>query len=390
MPLKPDQSIAVVFLRVPFENTVLVLPDASLNIACHPDVKIATSTSDDIGVINTFIHRASITALIPGPRYHRVSGPLNQSDGWPRFEPPEILAINYNLRSVQNHPDLKGQMLNIASRSSSKGNLRLRRSLRRVAHLLVGCALFSSAEFAQAAQESPGKVSDAVERVKQGNVGSGIVDASSYIEIVAYGGAVQAIPSLKEWFARSQDEEMKAELAFALVSLRDPDNRYWDFLLNLAKPASESDAPFPSGNSKEKPGLSPEFVAWAKAHQLSADEAATAVYELPLKLVPLAKTGDPRGIPLLRKALQSPNLMIQGVGANGLAKAQDKGAVALIIEACKKAPTDFAAHALADSLIYFDDSQAESEFHHYFPDVDIHKAKEFRGSNPWRRPSQTQ
>lgn len=279
-------------------------------------------------------------------------------------------------------------MLTISSGSSSKGNLRLRCSLRRVAHLLVGCALFSSAEFA--AQDSPSKVSDAVERVKHGNVGTGIVDASSYVEIIADAGAVQAIPSLKEWFSRSQDEEMKAELASALVRLRDPDNTYWDFLLQLAKPALESDAPSPFGDSKENHGVPPEFEAWAKAHKLSVEEAVAAVLQLPIKLVPLAKTGDPRGIPLLRKALQSPNILIQTAGAAGLAKAQDKGAVSLVVEACKKAPTDLAAHFLADTLIYFDDPQAQSEFHHYFPDVDIHGAKQFRGSDPWRRPSQIQ
>jgi HEAT repeat protein len=233
-------------------------------------------------------------------------------------------------------------------------------------------------------------VSDAVERVKHGNVGTGIVDASSYVEIIADAGAVQAIPSLKEWFSRSQDEEMKAELASALVRLRDPDNTYWDFLLQLAKPALESDAPSPFGDSKENHGVPPEFEAWAKAHKLSVEEAVAAVLQLPIKLVPLAKTGDPRGIPLLRKALQSPNILIQTAGAAGLAKAQDKGAVSLVVEACKKAPTDLAAHFLADTLIYFDDPQAQSEFHHYFPDVDIHGAKQFRGSDPWRRPSQIQ
>jgi HEAT repeat protein len=261
--------------------------------------------------------------------------------------------------------------------------------LRQVAHLLLVCALFSSAEFGQAAQDSPSKVTDAVERVKQGNVGSGIVDASSYIEIIVSAGAVQAIPSLKEWFARSQDEEMKAALASALVRLRDPDNTYWDFLLQLAKPALESDAPSPFVGSKETAGVSPEFEAWAKANKLSIEEAAAAVLQLPQKLVPLAKTGDPRGIPLLRKALQSPNLLIQTTGAVGLAKAQDKGAVPLIIEACKKAPPNMASF-IADSLIYFDDPQARSEFHRYFPDVDIDQAKQFRGSDPWRRPSHLQ
>ncbi len=142
-------------------------------------------------------------------------------------------------------------MLNIKSRSSSERNISMRCSLRRAAHLFVGCALFSSATFVTAAQDSPEKVADAVERVKQRNVGTGIVDASSYVEIIVYGRAVQAIPSLKEWFDRSQDEEMKAELASALVRLRDPDNTYWDFLINRANPAVESDAPSPLGVRKK-------------------------------------------------------------------------------------------------------------------------------------------
>jgi hypothetical protein len=281
-------------------------------------------------------------------------------------------------------------MFTIDNGLTSRRTLHWSYPLRRVAHLLVGCALSSSAEIVPAAQDSPSKVSDAVERVKQGNVGTGFVDASSYIETIANAAAVQAIPSLKEWFSRSQDEEMRAELASALVRLRDPDNTYWDFLLQLAKPTLESDAPFPLGGTKEDHGVSQDFDTWAKAHKLSVEEATTTVLQLPTKLVPLAKTGDPRGIPLLRKALQSPNVLIQTVGAAGLAKAQDKGAVPLIIQACKKAPTDFAAHSLADVLTYFDGPQAESEFHHYFPDVDIHEAKQFRGSDPWRNPSQTQ
>jgi hypothetical protein len=280
-------------------------------------------------------------------------------------------------------------MLTVENGSSSKRTLRWRCTLRRVALLLVGCTLLSSARIVLAAQDSPSKVSDAVKRVKQGNVGTGIVDASSYVDIIANAAAVQAIPSLKEWFGRSQDEEMKAELASALVRLRDPDNSYWDFLLRLAKPALESDAPFPLDGSKENHGVSREFNAWAKTHKLSVEEAKAAALQLPAKLVPLAKTGDPRGIPLLRKALQSPNIMIQILSANGLAKAQDKGAVPLIIEACRKAPTDVAA-AIADALSYFDDPQAESEFHHYFPDEDVHEVKQFRGSDPWRSPSQNQ
>src|SRR5260370_39289585 len=68
----------------------------------------------------------------------------------------------------------------------------------------------------------------------------------------------------------------------------------------------------------------------------------------------LALTGDPRAVPLLRRALWSPNYMIEIMGAMGLAKIQDKESIPWIIEACRRAPAEAAA-VIAESLIYFDD-----------------------------------
>ncbi len=51
--------------------------------------------------------------------------------------------------------------------------------------------------------------------------------------------------------------------------------------------------------------------------------------------------------------------MIEIAAAMGLAEIGDKGSILLIIEACKKAPTEAAA-VLARSLVYFDDDAAQS------------------------------
>ncbi len=65
IPLKPDQPIAIVLLRIPFKYTILVLPDTPFNIARHPNIKIMTPASHNVGVIHDLIHRASLNPPAP-------------------------------------------------------------------------------------------------------------------------------------------------------------------------------------------------------------------------------------------------------------------------------------------------------------------------------------
>jgi hypothetical protein len=58
------------------------------------------------------------------------------------------------------------------------------------------------------------------------------------------------------------------------------------------------------------------------------------LYELSDKVYLVS--GDPRGIPLLREALKSPNSDIVLAGVRGLARAGDKDSIPLIVEACKR------------------------------------------------------
>jgi hypothetical protein len=155
----------------------------------------------------------------------------------------------------------------------------------------------------------------------------------------------------------------------------------------LATPAVESDAPYPLDElaGKQKDITSLEFKAWANTHDLSVEAAIkVAMLDLPSSLAPLAKTGDPRGVPLLRKALMSPNLLIASLAAAGLAQAQDKASIPMIIDACKRAPSSRAPF-FADSLLFFDDPQAQSTFAFYFSDINIQEAMKFRGYRPFGR-----
>jgi hypothetical protein len=217
-----------------------------------------------------------------------------------------------------------------------------------------------------------GSVADAIKKVKEGNFG-GVT-----VEEIVYAGAVEAIPALKEQFARSVDPSNKddldpgnkEELASALIRLGDKDEIYWDFLLKQATEAVDSDPPFPRDFDPKgkilKDHFSGAFLNWAKGRGLSPDEAGEiAVYRLPIKLGFLAKTGDPRGLPLLRRAMSSSNYMIATMAAKGLAKLQDKDSIPLIIAACQKSPGG--SGAIAEALIFFDDPDAQAAADVYLP-----------------------
>jgi hypothetical protein len=238
--------------------------------------------------------------------------------------------------------------------------------------LCVLCTLALTSAYAQV-EPNKNDVAEAIKRVKQGDF------LAVHVEEIAEAGAVEAIPALKEQFARRVepihkddfDPGNKEKIASALVRLGDKDSIYWNFLLKEATQAVDSKAPYPGtfdSHGKMVPGtLSPEFLEWAKSHHLVPEsEAENVLHKLPGKLLLLAETGDPRGLPLLRSAMSSHNYMIQAVAAKGLAKLQDKDSVPQIIEACQKAPIDVAP-AIAEALAYFNDAKAQSAAEKFLP-----------------------
>ncbi len=230
------------------------------------------------------------------------------------------------------------------------------------------------------------KVADAIKRIETNDLGVGPVDALSFVDLIAAARAVQALPVLERYFSRTLDTEIKAGTASALVRMGDKNEIYWSYLVTRATQASESDAPYPFGEAASKGNISfsPEFKTWADAHKLSVEAAFKVAWEdLPGDLAPLAKTGDTRGIPILRKALMSPNLMIAMLGAAGLAQAHDRPSVPIIVAACKRLPASM-ARSLANALEFFeDDPQAQQTFAFYFPDVNIEEARKFNGYSPF-------
>lgn len=190
------------------------------------------------------------------------------------------------------------------------------------------------------------------------------------VVVIANAGAVQAIPALEAQFKRATDVDTKLSIASGLVKLKDHDNAYWNFLLQQATIAVDSDIP-DSAYSESKEEMTseapPEMQTWAAAHKVPVDTAwKYSRYDIPGKVLQFATTGDPRGIPLLQRALLCRNYLIVAWAANGLALVQDKWSIPLIIAAVQRAPAGYNSQ-IALSLIYFDDAQAQSAVDKYVP-----------------------
>lgn len=239
-------------------------------------------------------------------------------------------------------------------------------------HCLLCCALLVGVVYAQAVHPQPAtgrpvdktKVADAVARVKSGKF------SGYHVGVIGEAGAIEAIPDLEVQFARDSDPLEKAKIAQVLLALGDRKDAYWNFLVELAKPALEKDAPNPihfDAQGKSLPGLSPEFILWAQAHGQSPYQAGeNAIYIYPGIVMLVGATRDSRAIPLLRRALSSPNSQIAAAAAMGLAEIRDATSIPLIIERCKEAPAE-AASLIAESLLYFDDSQAQNAVDTFVP-----------------------
>ena len=214
----------------------------------------------------------------------------------------------------------------------------------------------------------PGTLANAIDQVEQGNF--------SYVDqVVRLAGPERAIPTLEDLFSRIQDLQTRDWIASTLVKIGDKNDTYWHFVTEQARESIESGAPDfqiydSEGAASGKPA--PEFVAWAKAHNLTEESAE---YESVFPIGILGATGDRRAIPLLRRALLVPNHMAESVAASALAMLKDKDSMPLIVEACKRAPSN-AKSAIALSLLAFRDPEAQSAAEPFLPEGFVKKLHE--------------
>lgn len=216
----------------------------------------------------------------------------------------------------------------------------------------------------QPTQNHAEELATAIARVKSGD------QSARDIEIIALSKAVQAVPALEEQFSVSADVARKSKIANALVRLGDSNSTYWNYLLEQATLAVDSNVPdslfSDSRGTIVTKEASPELQEWAHTHNLSTDTAREyATYDLPGKVWQLAQTGDARGIPLLRRALHARNCLVASTAAKGLAQAKDNDSIPLIIAAARRSKG--CSGAIALGLIYFDDARAQTAVDAYAP-----------------------
>lgn len=232
--------------------------------------------------------------------------------------------------------------------------------------LSVFCLTLMFAANASGQKADAQKVEEALKRVQRWHFNERDLQNQD-ARLLAHAGATQALPSLKQEFAVTRDAWAKLAIASAIVELGDKDPVYWNLLSDEARAAIENDAPSMflldaegkvDRNQRE---LAPEFIAWARAHELDPAAAAQAqILEVPAKFLALAVTGDPRGREVLRIGLKSRNRIIQSYAALGLAKLQDRDSIPMIIEVGRKMPKDGSTIFVASALLFFDDPEAQS------------------------------
>lgn len=186
---------------------------------------------------------------------------------------------------------------------------------------------------------------------------------------------LKAIPMLQDAFNKASHAFARENIASTLMQLGQKDDVYWSILSKRAQEIVDSTAPDPvlyDANGKGIRGAySPEFLEWVKTNKLSQNDAIYEhLGEFPVELEMMGDVGDPRGLPILRKGLSSPNCAVRSAAAQGLAVLQDKNSIPLIIEAARKAPLEM-QWVIAQPLVAFDDPKARAAADELIPDKAI-------------------
>jgi HEAT repeat protein len=194
------------------------------------------------------------------------------------------------------------------------------------------------------------------------------------------------IPLLEELFAENRDPEIRERIASTLGGLGVHEDLYWNFLVECAKPAIESDAPLLAGCEGQECSTdqTASFRAWAQSHNIAPDSPqAIAISGNWQHVTLLAASLDTRAIPLLRRALHSPNESVASEAARGLAQMHDTDSIPLMVAICRQG-RPLQARVIANALQLFGTPEADRAAEEFLPKPpdpvkELQKGAEFPG-----------
>ena len=255
---------------------------------------------------------------------------------------------------------------------------------------------FLSATLACGAQQTPARQPPTSQtKIRQAELKNALTHLNSgkfnSIDVAIIMGAhdLEAIPELETQFTRSTDPDMKESLADALIRLGQNHGPYWDYMIGRANQALKDPPPTVfafDANGKTLPRFPPQLIRWAAQHHMTTKQAAKiSAFDDPLLILGLALSQDPRTLPILRRALNTNNVLITASAAKGLAALHDNASIPVIIRDCQSTPKE-AAVAIAQSLIYFDDPRAQHAADLYLPKAQAAELRTYRaeGHTPFQ------
>lgn len=174
-------------------------------------------------------------------------------------------------------------------------------------------------------------------------------------------GDKDAVIALKDAFKLSTDKEDKQQIASALLRAGIRDEQHFDFLIQHAKKAIESDIPFPplSFDEEGKAKYTTAFLAWCQKQGVEPETAVNLFSTFMKDVIYLADSVDPRAFNILIKAIDSDNYSIVITAARGLARLQDKRAIQPLVERFRRLPPE-GMELVVPILLYFNSPEAEA------------------------------
>jgi hypothetical protein len=193
------------------------------------------------------------------------------------------------------------------------------------------------------------------------------------------------LPALQQAFESRVIKNEKQAIAVSILRLGGKSDKYFNFLADYARAAVEDRTPFymkVDANGQELRGeFSAEFLNWCALNgKAPQSTAALQVGAYPEDVLALARAQDPRALPVLRRALDSPYPNVVSFAVEGLGRLQDIDAIPLIAKAAERLPQ--AQRVIAMALPWYARPEADALMERLEPDRrsrNFHKAQVERG-----------